>query len=51
VSAKGLRDGLGTVARGLGDAARLKDLSMLRFAAQVELDLVDLLESNLAAKP
>jgi hypothetical protein len=49
--AGGLRDGLDTAARGLGDATRSKDLAMVRFGAQVELDLVDLLEGALAPKP
>jgi hypothetical protein len=47
VSQQGLRDAFGTLIRGLGDAVTLKSLPMLRFAAQIDLDLVDLLESDL----
>jgi len=47
VTEKGLRDTFDSVIRGLGDAARLENLPMLRFAAQLDLDLVDLLEGDL----
>ena len=50
VSAKGLRDAFGSVTRGLDDAAKLENLPMLRFAAQIDLDLVDLLEGDLKPK-
>ncbi len=50
VSQKGLRDAFGTSIRGLDDAAKLENLPMLRFAAQIELDLVDLLEGDLRPK-
>ena len=50
VSEKGLRDALDTAVRGLVDATKLENLPMLRFAAQIDLDLVDLLEGDLAPK-
>jgi len=50
VSQKGLRDAFGSSIRGLGDAAKLENLPMLRFAAQIELHLVDLLEDDLRLK-
>jgi hypothetical protein len=50
VSDGALRATFDSVIRGLGDAARLQNLPMLRFAAQIDLDLVDLLEGNLAPK-
>lgn len=50
VSQKGLRNAFGTSLRGLDDAAKLENLPMLRFAAQIELDLVDLLEADLKPK-
>ncbi len=50
VSQKGLRDAFGTSIRGLDDAAKLENLPMLRFSAQIELDLVDLLEGDLRPK-
>jgi len=50
VSQKGLRDVFGTSIRGLDDAARLESIPMLRFAAQIELHLVDLLEGDLGLK-
>lgn len=50
VSQKGLHDAFGTTLRGLDDAAKVENLLMLRFAAQIELDLVDLLETALRPK-
>ena len=50
VSEKGLRDAFGSVIRGLDEAATLENLPMLRFAAQMDLDLVDVLESALKPK-
>jgi len=50
VSEKGLRDALDTAVRGLVNATKLENLPMLRFAAQIDLDLVDLLEGDLAPK-
>lgn len=50
VSDKGLRNAFGTLIRGLEDAAKINNLSMLRFAAQMDLDLVDLLEGDLKPK-
>jgi hypothetical protein len=50
VSDSALRATFDSVIRGLGDAAKLQNLPMLRFAAQIDLDLVDLLEGNLAPK-
>ena len=48
VSRNALRDAVSSVVRGLDDAAKAEDLAMLRFAAQIDLDLVDLLEADLA---
>ena len=50
VSEAGLRNAFDSVIRGLDDAARIEDLPMLRFAAQIDLDLVDLLEGDLTPK-
>ena len=50
VTEKGLRDAFDSLIRGFDDAARLENLPMLRFAAQIDLDLVDLLESDLTPK-
>jgi hypothetical protein len=50
VSEKGLRDAFDSLIRGLDDAAKLENLPMLRFAAQIDLDLVDLLEGDLTPK-
>ena len=50
VSEAGLRDAFDSLMRGLDDAARIEDLPMLRFAAQIDLDLVDLLEGDLTPK-
>ena len=50
VSAQGLRDAFGSVMRGLDEATKLENLPMLRFAAQIDLDLVDLLEGALKPK-
>ena len=44
VSETGLRDSMDTAINGLQNASKLKNMEMLRFAAQVDLDLVDLLE-------
>jgi len=44
VSDKGLYDVMNTAIAGLKDATKSKNIDMLRFAAQVDLDLVDLLE-------
>lgn len=46
ISQKGLRDAFDTTIRGLNDAVKQENLPMLRFAAQIELDLVDLLEAD-----
>jgi hypothetical protein len=50
VSEQGLRDAFGSAIRGLDEAAKVENLPMLRFAAQIDLDLVDLLENDLKAK-
>jgi hypothetical protein len=50
VSQEGLRGAFDSVILGLHDAARLENLPMLRFAAQIDLDLVDLLEGDLTPK-
>lgn len=46
ISQKGLRDAFDTTIRGLNDAVKQENLPMLRFAAQMDLDLVDLLEAD-----
>ncbi len=46
VDNKGLRDAFNTTIAGLQQAVAQKHLPMLNFAAQIELDLVDLLESS-----
>lgn len=51
VSQNGLRNAFGTLIRGLVDAAKSHNLPMLLLAAQMELDLVDLLEGDLKPKP
>jgi len=50
VSEKGLRDAFDSAIRGLDDAAQLENLPMLRFAAQIDVDLVDLLEGVFTRK-
>lgn len=50
VSDQALRDAFGTLTGGLEQAATTGNLPLLRFAAQVDLDLVDLLERNLKPK-
>lgn len=47
VSERSLRDAFDSTIRGLRDASRIEDVPMLRFAAQIDLDLVDLLEVDL----
>lgn len=47
VSERSLRDAFDSTVRGLHDATRIEDVPMLRFAAQIDLDLVDLLEVDL----
>jgi hypothetical protein len=44
VSDKGLRDAFNTTVHGLQQASKAEHLPMLNFAAQMDLDLVDLLE-------
>lgn len=43
---KGLRDAFNSTIAGLKQAVEQKHLPMLNFAAQIDLDLVDLLESH-----
>lgn len=50
VSDKGLQNAFGASITGLREAAKTKNLAMLRFAAQMDLELVDLLEGNLKPK-
>jgi hypothetical protein len=50
VPGKDLRGACGTAIRGLDEASKQENLAMLRFAAQVDLDLVDLLEGAFSAK-
>ena len=45
VTDKKLRDAVATTVRGLQVAAKAENLPMVNFAAQIDLDLVDLLES------
>lgn len=45
VTDKKLRDAVASTVRGLQEAAKTENLSMVNFAAQIDLDLVDLLES------
>jgi phosphohistidine phosphatase SixA len=51
VSMRGLIDTFDTLVGGLEDSERTRNVEMLGFAAQMTLDLVDLLESDLKAKP
>jgi hypothetical protein len=46
VDNKGLRDAFNSTISGLQEAVEQKHLPMLNFAAQIDLDLVDLLESH-----
>ena len=46
VANKKLRDAVATTVRGLQEAAKTENLAMINFAAQIDLDLVDLLESS-----
>jgi len=46
VSDKRLRDAFNSTVRGLEEAGKTENLPMLHFAAQIDLDLVDLLESH-----
>ena len=50
VSQKGLRNAFGSVISGLDDAVTAKNLPLLGFAAQIVLDLVDLIEDDLKTK-
>lgn len=46
VSSRGLSDAFGSTVRGLQEASRSENLPMVRFAAQMDLDLVDVLEAH-----
>ncbi|MEJ2032006.1 MAG: hypothetical protein P8Y63_02980 [Deltaproteobacteria bacterium] len=50
VSDKALRKAFSTAISGLQEAAKKEDLPMLRLAAQIELDLVDMLEHHFRRK-
>jgi hypothetical protein len=50
VSDKALRDAFNSTVRGLQQAGQIEHLPMLNFAAQLDLDLVDLLEGYFARK-
>ena len=50
VSEKNLRATVTSTIGGLKQATQEKDLSMLKFAAQIDLDLVDLLEGHFKSK-
>jgi hypothetical protein len=50
ISDKALRDTFNSTIAGLEQAAKIEDRPMLNFAAQIDLDLVDLLEKHFAAK-
>jgi hypothetical protein len=45
ITSNGLRDVYNTALSGLADALETKNIPMLKFAAQIDLDLVDLLEN------
>ena len=51
VSEKGLRDAFNSTIRGLEQAGQLEHLPMMNYAAQMDLDLVDLLEGYFERKP
>ena len=51
VADKGLRDAFNSTIRGLQTASKTENLPMLNFAAQMDLDLVDLLEAHFKHKP
>ena len=51
VADKGLRDAFNSTIRGLQAASKTENLPMLNFAAQMDLDLVDLLEAHFKHKP
>ena len=50
VADKALRDAFDSTVKGLQKAAVIKDLPMLEFAAQMDLDLVDLIEGQFEGK-
>jgi hypothetical protein len=51
VSDKGLRDAVESTIRGMQQAVKTENLPMLHFAAQIDLDLVDVLEVYFEKKP
>jgi hypothetical protein len=51
VTDKGLRDAFNSTIGGLQTASKTENLPMLNFAAQMDLDLVDLLEAYFKRKP
>lgn len=51
VSDKGLRDAVESTIRGMQQAVKIENLTMLHFAAQIDLDLVDVLEGYFEKKP
>ena len=51
IADKGLRDAFNSTIRGLQTASKTENLPMLNFAAQMDLDLVDLLEAHFKRKP
>lgn len=51
VSEKGLRDAVESTIRGMQQAAQTENLPMLHFSAQIDLDLVDVLEGYFEKKP
>lgn len=50
VTDKGLRDAFNSTLRGLQTASKTENLPMLNYAAQMDLDLVDLLEAHFKRK-
>jgi hypothetical protein len=50
ISDKGLQDIMNTAIKGIKNSANSKNIEMLKFAAQVDLDLVDLLEKYFEKK-
>ena len=50
VTEKGLRDAFNSTVRGLQQSAKTENLPMIHFAAQMDLDLVDMLENHFESK-
>ncbi len=50
VSDKRVRDTVNSAIAGMGQAAKFENLAMIQFAAQIDLDLVDVLEGHFESK-